>query len=371
MNKKMVICVICLLGCLICGCGESQVLSSISSGNSEYEQQEITVTGDIENNKVISVAELRKLPQKEVQGSFQRSTGMTEIVKGSGPDVKDIFRKLGIDVTHYEGIGFVGRDGYYCLVTPEIMQNKELILALAIDGNNELGNDMRPARLCAEGEFGPYWVRMVDKLILYKEIPKKDIRSVWIFDNLTAGIEPYEYEYYGSQDQAIELAQIFARFDNVDGRAFFTMKSADGFTKNEALSMVNKSYYIKIEGKDAPMNIAPNIKLGMNVKHIAWFSTNADAVIFPEQMRELIGTRRIAGQEGISLKDILEEVQVRGTEGKQFELLGVNGERVKLRYQDLARGMVVRSNDGNYAVVWEAGTNLPSVRNMMRIRAIQ
>lgn len=369
-KKRLFFCVICLWGCLLAGCAEKQLLSSQSSGNPAYEQQQIIVTGDIEKDRAISVAELRQLPQKEVQGSFQRTTGMTEKVKGSGPDVKDVFARLGIDMADYKGIGFAGRDGYYCLVTPEMMQNTELILALAIDGKNELANDMRPARLCAEGEFGPYWVRMVDKLILYKEIPKKEISSVWIFDNLTAGIEPYEYEYYGSQDPSIELAQIFSRFDNVNNRAFFTMKSADGFIKNEALNMVSKDYYIKIEGEGAPMNIAPNIKLGMNVKHIAWFSSNADAVVFPEQMQELIGAQKIAGQTGISLVDMLEEVQVRDTQAKQFELIGVNSENVKISARDLAKGMVVRADDGSYPVVWAPGTDLPAVSNLMRIRII-
>lgn len=369
-KKRLFFCVICLWGCLLAGCAEKQLLSSQSSGNPAYEQQQIIVTGDIEKDRAISVAELRQLPQKEVQGSFQRTTGMTEKVKGSGPDVKDVLARLGIDMADYKGIGFAGRDGYYCLVTPEMMQNTELILALAIDGKNELANDMRPARLCAEGEFGPYWVRMADKLILYKEIPKKEISSVWIFDNLTAGIEPYEYEYYGSQDPSIELAQIFSRFDNVNNRAFFTMKSADGFIKNEALNMVSKDYYIKIEGEGAPMNIAPNIKLGMNVKHIAWFSSNADAVVFPEQMQELIGAQKIAGQTGISLVDMLEEVQVRDTQAKQFELIGVNSENVKISARDLAKGMVVRADDGSYPVVWAPGTDLPAVSNLMRIRII-
>jgi DMSO/TMAO reductase YedYZ molybdopterin-dependent catalytic subunit len=259
------------------GCTARKPVSSYSSGDQQYEQQKIVISGDIEKSQEITVAEMRQLPQQELAGSFQRTTGLREEFDACGPSLEDVLARRGINAHDYKGIGFAGQDGYYCLITPEIMQNRTLILALAIDGKNQLARDMRPARLCAQGEFGPYWVRMVNKIILYKEIPKKEISSVWIFNNLVQGIEPYPYEYYGSKDNAIELALILSRFDNVNNRAFFTMKSADGFIKHEALNMVSKDYYIKIAGKDAPMNIAPNIKLGMNVKNIACF--------LPMQMR--------------------------------------------------------------------------------------
>lgn len=361
----------CLLCFILAGCAEKPVISSQSSGNSEYENQKIIIEGEIEGTKEITVSEMRQLPQKELHGSFQRTTGLTESFRASGPTFNDVMAHVGVDVKEFKGIGFIGKDGYYCLVTPEIMENRELILALAIDGEVELPENLRPARLCIQEELGPYWVRMVDKIVLYKEIPKKDITSVWIFKNLAEGIDPYPYEYYGSRDNAIELAQVLARFDNVNSKAFFTMKSADGFTKHEALNTVNKRYYIKVAGKDAPMNISPNIKLGMNVKHIAWFSTNADAAVFPEEMIELTGENTINGIKGLALGEMLEEVQLQGIEEKQFEVIGVSGESVKVSGKDLSKGLVVVKNDGAYPVVWQDGTDFKPVSNLLRIRLVQ
>jgi len=372
LNKTSYFFLISLLFCIILtGCAEKQVISSKSSGNQEYEQQKIIIEGDIEESKEITVAEMRQLPQKESKCSFQRATGEMEEFHAAGPDFSDVMAHAGIDVKDFKGFGIIGTDGYYCLVTPEIINNREMILALAIDKQLELPKNMRPARLCIIDEFGPYWVRMVDKIILYKDIPKKDITSVWIFNNLAQGIEPYPYEYYGSKDNAIELAQIFSRFDQVEGRAFFTMKSADGFTKSEALSMVNKHYYIKVAGEGAPMNICPNIKLGMNVKHIAWFSTNADAAIFPEQMAELMGEKDFGGIKGIVLKDILEEVQLKGIEEKEFELVGMDGESVTVSGKDLSQGLLHIEDDGNYLVLWQEGTGLQAIDNLLCIRSIK
>ncbi len=371
-RKFTYVLIIGLLFCLVlAGCAEKQVISSKSTGNPEYENQKIVIEGEIEEPKEITVADMRQLPQKELQCSFQRATGQTEKFKAAGPNFEDVMNYAGIDIKEFKGIGFIAKDGYYCLVTPEIMDNREMILALAIDKQLELPENLRPARLCIPDEFGPYWVRMVDKIVLYKEIPEKEIASVWIFNNLAEGIEPYPYEYYGSKDDAIELAQIFSRFDNVDSRAFFTMKSSDGFIKNEALSMVGKHYYIKVAGEGAPMNICPNIKLGMNVKNIAWFSTNADAAVFPEEMAELIGEKEINGVKGIALEEMLEEVQLRDIEEKQFELAGPNGERVRVNGTDLSQGLLVINDDKTCSVVWQGGTGLQPVDNLLRIRFMQ
>jgi DMSO/TMAO reductase YedYZ molybdopterin-dependent catalytic subunit len=338
--------------------------------NPEYENLKIVVEGDLEEPREITVGEMRALPRKELNASLTRTTGLLEEFKAAGPTVKDVLEYLGIDYQDYKGIGFTGRDNYYCLVTPEIMAERELILALTIDGEQELPEELQPARLCVQGEHGPYWVKMVDKIVLYKEIPEKDITSVWVFKNLAEGIEPYPYEYYGSKDDAIELAQIFSRFDNVDSKAFFTMKSADGFKKNEAINMVSQRYYIKVTGEDAPVNMAPNIKLGMNVAHIAWFSTNGDAAIFPEEIVQLTGEQQAGAQKGISLQAILEEVGLFDLEEKQFEVIGTDGNSVKVSGQELNKGLLLINADGTYPVIWQEGAGHKSVDNLLRIRSI-
>jgi len=363
------------LGAALClalsGCSDNLVVSSLSSGNPEYENQKIIFEGEIEGSREVTVSDMRKLPQKRLQASFQRTTGLMEEFSAAGPSLADVMGSVGLDINSFKGIGVQGRDGYYCMITPETIQNQDLIMALAVDGEIEMPEDLRPARLCIKGEFGPYWVRMVDKIILYKEIPRKEIESVWVFDNLTAGIEPYYYEYYGSKDAAIEVAQVLARFDNVNNKAFFTLKSSDGFTKNESINMVSKNYYIKVAGDDAPMNIAPNIKLGMNVKKIAWFSTNADAAVFPAEMIELIGSKDINGQKGIILKDMLQEVQLRNVNEKQFELLDVSGERIRVNGREMSSGLLLIKDDGTFPVIWQDGQSHKNLSNLLCVRYLK
>jgi hypothetical protein len=372
-NKLIVLLLISLLCLAVAACGQKEIASARSSGKEEYENQTIVIEGTKDGDKEITVAEMRELDQKEFDASLTRTTGLLEEFKAAGPTVKDVLALVGEDIFDYKALGFIGRDGYYCLVTPEIIENYELVLALAIDDNQELANDTKPARLCIQGEFGPYWVRMVDKIVLYKEIPQKDINSVWVFKNLAKDIEPYQYEYYGSKDNSIELTRIFSIFDDVNNEAFFTMKSADGFVKNESMNIVSQKYYIKIEGKDAPMNISPYIKLGMNVKYIAWFSTNADAVIFPEQIAKLLEEKEVNGLKGVSLGEILEEVRVKDIEDKRFEVVGVDGESesVKVVGDDLYKGILTVRENGTYGVVWDKQTGLSPIENLLRIKTVE
>ncbi len=354
----------------ITGCSKKEIVSARSTGNEDYENQVVVIEGDKSGDKKITVGEMRELNQKEIEASLTRTTGLLEEFKAAGPTVKDVLAEVGVNIEEYKGLGFVGKDGYYCLVTPEIVENYELVLALAVDNNPELPVDTRPARLCIQGEFGPYWVRMVDKIVLYEEIPQKDINSVWVFKNLAEDIEPYSYEYYGSKDDSIELAQVFSKFDNINNEAFFTMKSADGFLKNESINVVSQMYYIKIEGEGSPMNISPHIKLGMNVKDIAWFSTNADAAIFPEQMAKLLGETETGGLKGVSLGETLEEVRVKNIEDKNFEIIDMDGESVKVDGNDLYEGILTVNKDG-YSVRWDRQKGLPLIENLLRIKTIE
>jgi len=353
--------------------------SAQDSGDPEYESQVITfeglknVDGDTDDTIVqVTIGELRKLPQHDLDASYKRTTGLVEEFKMSGPYLRDVIEYLGGNLDDYAGIGAIGKDGYYCLVSKEIIDaTPELMLALVIDGNPKLDEENAPARLAIPGQFGPYWVRMVEKIVLLDEIPEKEISSVWVFKNLAEGIEPYEYEYYGSKDDAIELGQIFSRLDYVDSKAFFTMKSSDGFKKNEAINMVKSRYYIKVEGADAPTNVSPYIKLGMNVHNIAWFSTNQDAVVFPYKLMEYMKVVEIDGKKGIPLDEVLYETEVNAVKSETFDILGTEGEKTTVPGQDLNRGILVPREDGGASVVWDKSTGYENIDDLLRIRLVK
>ena len=368
--------ILCCVLLLLSACGTPSVAPSAppDSGDPEYEAMTIQIEGLRELDggiTEISITELRSLPQYDLDASYKRTTGLTEEYSMSGPLLKDVITLAGGNLDDYAGLGVIGRDNYYCLFSHEVIDSTpDLMLAVTVDGSARLDDDKYPAWAAVQGQFGPYWVKQIAKIIMYEEIPQKNISSIWVFASLTEGIAAIEYEYYGSQDNAIDLEQVFSRLDYVDSKAFFTMKSADGFKKNEAMNMVKSRYYIKTDGADAPTNVAPYIKLGMNVQKIAWFSTSADAAFFPDMLMEYMDTKSINGETGIPMDELLYEVEVGTVKAAEFDLLGKAGERYRVQGSELSGAIMVPQPDGGAKVIWEDGYDYPDIDNLFRIRLV-
>ena len=372
MRNTLLAIIICVM-LLFTACSPAdKPAGKIDSGDPEYEALSIQIEGlrGLDGGIAqISIAELRALPQHGLEASYRRTTGLFEEYFMSGPLLADVIAFAGGSIKDYAGLGMIGRDNYYCLFSKEVIESTpDLMLAVSVDGDPRLDDDKYPAWAAVPGQFGPYWVKQVEKIIMYEEIPKKEIKNAWVFSALTEGIAAVDYEYYGSQDKAIDLEQVFARLDYVDSKAFFTMKSADGFKKNEAMNMVKSRYYIKVDGDDAPTNVAPYIKLGMNVHKISWFSTSGDAVFFPETLFLYMDTKIINGEAGIPLDELLYEVEVETVRAASFDLLGTKGERYRVQGSELADAVLIPLSGGGAKVIWGGEYGYPDIENLLRIR---
>lgn len=251
----------------------------------------------------ITLEDVKAYPQETVEATLMKTTGTKTKIKVQGPLLSTVLKAEGLDLKNYQGIGITGRDGYYTMVDQEKLKGP-VILGWKFDGK-EIGPEEKPIRVCLPEEMGPYWVKLVSNIDLYDEVAPKDLEAVHMFDALTRDIDPYYYEYYGSKDKSIAVGKILAKFEAVDHKGFFTMCAVDGLEKNETISLVRDRYFIKIEGKNAPMNIAPNFKLGMNVKNMSHFSTTKDCVVFPWKIIDLCRTKEIDGKQGMLLEDVL------------------------------------------------------------------
>lgn len=277
----------------------------------------------------INTEDIKEYQQLEMDVVLINTTGTETAMKVKGPTLYHILDTLNMDLSQFEGIGITGRDGYYTMVDRDKLQVNDVILAWEIDGK-KLKEDEKPIRVVLPHEIGPYWVKMVTHIDLYDKISPKDIDKVHIFNALTDDIEPYYYEYYGSKDKSLEIGKILRKFDQVDEKGFFTMGASDGLVKNETISMVRQRYFIKVEGENAPMNIAPNFKLGMNVKGMTHFSTTKDAVIFPETMKKVVRTKEIQGREGLLLEDVLLTAGMRWTDDLNLTMVSTDGSNAPL-----------------------------------------
>ena len=292
----------------------------------------------------IDTDEIKTYEQVEREVVLINTTGTHTNMKVKGPTLQALLDAEGIDLSSFEGIGITGRDGYYTLVGKEKLDVNEVILAWEVDGK-PVKDEEKPVRVAIPNELGPYWVKMVSNIDLYEKISPKNITKVHMFDALTRGIEPYYYEYYGSKDKSIEVGKILSKFDEIDKKGFFTMAANDGLEKNETISLVIQRYFIKIEGENAPMNIAPGFKLGMNVKHMTHFSTTKDAVVFPEKMIDVVRTKFAGDEEGMLLEDVLLTAGMRWEEGASFSAIASDGSIFPLDYATMLQCSIIDNGD--------------------------
>lgn len=291
----------------------------------------------------IDTDEIRDYEQAEMDVTLINTTGTETDMHVKGPTLRKILETAGIDLDNYAGIGITGRDGYYTMVDKEKLELNDVILCWEVDGKS-LKDDEKPVRIAIPKELGPYWVKMVTNIDLYHEISPKDIDTVHMFHALTSDIEPYYYEYYGSKDKSIEVGKILKKFDVVDEKGFFTMGATDGLIKNETISLVRQRYFIKVEGDNAPMNISPNFKLGMNVKEMTHFSTTKDAVVFPDKMKEVVRTENINGKEALLLEDVLLTAGMRW-EKETFKAVSTDGSENELSLDEILSSYIVCEDD--------------------------
>lgn len=310
----------------------------------------------------INTEKIKEYEQVEIDVILINTTGTETPLSVKGPTLRDILEGEGIDLSDYEGIGVTGRDGYYTLIDKEKLETNDVILAWEVNGK-PIKEDEKPVRVVLPNELGPYWVKMVTNIDLYDKISPKDIDKVHIFEPLVEDIEPYYYEYYGSKDKSYELGRILSKFDEVDEKGFFTMVSVDGYVKNETISMVRQRYFIKVEGDNAPMNIAPTLKLGMNVKHMTHFSTTKDAVIFPDKMSQVVRTKDIGGKEGLLLEDVLLTAGMRWSEETRFALADRNGGEKEISYEEMLNSYMVY--DENIISIYQGDREL--MKDIIRV----
>lgn len=291
----------------------------------------------------IDTDELKQYTQLEMDVTLINTTGTETDMRVKGPTLLEVLKKEKIDLSDYAGIGVTGRDGYYTMIDKEKLDVNDVILAWEVDGK-VIKDEEKPIRVALPMELGPYWVKMVSNIDLYKEISPKDIENVHMFYALTKDIEPYYYEYYGNKDKSIEVGKILRKFDEVDQKGFFTMGASDGLIKNETISLVIQRYFIKIEGDNAPMNISPNFKLGMNVKNMTHFSTTKDSVIFPDKMKEVVRTEEIDGVDGLLLEDVLLTAGMRWADEDKFIAVSTGDEKVELSSSDILKCYIVEED---------------------------
>lgn len=361
---------------LLVGCSR---IAGKDKAEFEYEAQVIAFEGikqasSLQNAKgEISISELRMLPKVKLSISLPEEGVLEEL---EGPSLKDIIGHLGGNISEYAGIGVAGKDGNFILLTKEQIDAGEgMIMAHSRDGEPRLDDADGPAIFAGSNKQTQFRMAMVERIVLYEYIPERIIRSLWVFSGLTEGTELKHYDYKGSEDASIELSSIFSKLEGIENRMnglfAFTIKSADGQSKEQAINHKKSQYYIKVEGEDAPANLSPFIKPGNNLKNISWIITGRHALMFPESLAAYMEQVPVKnGTIGIPLPQILKEAGLNFNSGDTFDILGARGEKISVEKEELGKGFLVANGAGSAGIVWVEAAGYPDLEKLICIDVI-
>lgn len=255
------------------------LLLTACQGKEPEPQDQATVTliglgSDIE----LTLAELRELDTYSDEANTINSANEEARRSFTGARVDKILAHYGKSLDGVAAVTVKAGDGYSVEIPKPILETRQLILAWELDGKPLEGKDA-PLRMVVPEERTLFWVRNVAQLVFSSEESDFAVEELVFFENLLPELTPEVYTYYGSEDQAVNLAQL------VGEEAQVTMIAQDGLTKFESLKE-GVSYYIKVDGEDAPLFISPSLPKGMYVKDLAMLIHGNQAILFAASFRQ-------------------------------------------------------------------------------------
>lgn len=157
--------VLLVLSLAICGCGDDNDASVLTSekkleGMTEACQTIRILDGETERS--ITVDEITALPHIDVTAELVRSNGMRRTDDWRGVSVSKVLEKAGV-TGEFTELEISAWDGYVGPVSYEISMLEDTILADEMAGE-PLPMEDGPVRLVVASEDGFYWIRMITQI---------------------------------------------------------------------------------------------------------------------------------------------------------------------------------------------------------------
>ncbi|MDD5748101.1 MAG: molybdopterin-dependent oxidoreductase [Actinomycetota bacterium] len=167
--RKKSIPILCLALCLLLslGCGKGAkkdlLLESEKKLKGMYEAcQEIEIIDASKRKGKISLAEVKRLPQLEVNAVLKRANGMTMPGRWAGPTLASVFSHCGVR-NQFKEVRIEAWDGYIARVSADIAMRPDTILAYEENGKL-LPREVGPLRLVVASQDGFYWIHSITKM---------------------------------------------------------------------------------------------------------------------------------------------------------------------------------------------------------------
>jgi len=312
----------------------------------------------------ISISEIMDFDTVEMEAATIDSENKESIRQVKGVLLEDLLEEyLTISLSDIYSIRFTAGDGYAIEVPPEIVQEREVILAYEMYGE-PLEEKKKPLRVVIPDERTMYWVGNLVEIELIECHDIKEITGIVFIDSLVKVLETQDYDYYGSSDRAVLTADLLMEFREKQEQDFIIMLSSDGLEKNEEKEIF-KDGYLKITGDGAPAFLDPELPKGMWVKNIFALFYSQTAYVSALQSMEMFENAKAESYSGVYLENIMKETGL--AESENYTIRALNGYTVEISSEDIGRGLIYIDEGQRLNVYFEDLEDRYSIKDLLSI----
>jgi hypothetical protein len=299
-----------------------------------YRDSEVVISGVAGEDFPVTIAELAALELVSEKAEAARSNGDIVKITAVGPTLETFLAQYGKKQSDYSAVRFTATDGYSISVGKEILEKREIVLAL-MDGNKAFDKGKSaPLRAVVIGERAMYWARMVCKIEFETGTESSVTSKVVFLDTVLPSMESkYSEEEGGELVSTIDLLSEYGGLS--EGEKVY-MSAFDGLQKTETIENFLKGY-IKYTGENAPQFCSPDLPEGMNLNGIVTARTGSVVYFSPARGTGIMPEKEAAGHKGLGFSDIIKEMKFMSVQ--VYQITDAAGQTHLMSEHELAAGV--------------------------------
>jgi hypothetical protein len=327
---------------------------------------QILIHGLQDQDVVITMSDLEKLPAVTRYAEAERSNGDEVSVNATGPLLDTLLKQYGRSQQEFSLVRFTARDSYSIAVPPDILKNCPIILSYINDGK-PLEADWQPVRVVIPGERAMYWVKDMIRIDLETGTERIPAGKLVFMDPAALSLPQEDLRDNGSSVKAVKTRDLIDRYTGGSPVQNVFIKAGDGLEKNETgAGFLNAC--IEVNGQDAPKYLIPGLPEGMTIRNVLVFNYGATAFIDYAEAARVLPLQTVGRQSGVALSDIVKQAGLTGAGDYLFTK--TDGGSVIVATAGLGNGLVYQDAGGALAFTASGTSGAVEVDDLLSIEPV-
>jgi len=334
-----------------------------------YDHEKILVHGLIEQDFEIILGDLKKLPTVSQHAQATRSNGEKISVTATGPLLDTFLQKYGKTQKDFTSIRFSAKDKYSIAVPENVLQNRPIILSYINDGK-PLPDEWQPIRIVIPGERAMYWVKDMVRMDFTSGEVRETANRVVFLETAVRSLPAQDYKYYDSTDQAVKTSDLISKFAGSTGNriSHVFMKASDGLQKDETKTNFLAAY-IKINGKDSPKFLSPQLPQGMHIRDLLYIIYGQTAFFDYAQGIKSLPRQTAGDTSGLALSQIVKQTGLSG--GNSYRFISADGKSVEILTTELGNGLIFMDKHERLGFMTDSNSGKKVVEDLLSIEVLK